>query len=101
MKTLEFPHCCTAKLMVDFGESIYAEGGDQEYSLKQVEKFIKGEFTNWYNNSLAFFTVVTNSDQKIANKALRNLKFKHSKWMSKTAHPETKVRLWWKENFTK
>jgi len=63
MKSIEFPYCCTAKLLVDFGESSVAEGGDQEYSLKQVERFIKSELSNWYTKSLAFFTVVTNNEQ--------------------------------------
>lgn len=97
MQTLEFPHCCTAKLIVDFGESSIAEGGNGLYSLEQIEEYLEKQLHSWYNKSLALFTVITNNEQKVANKALRNLGFNHSKWISKEIHPETKVRLWWKE----
>jgi len=39
----------------------------------------------------------TNNKQREGNKLLREVGFKRTKWMSKTHHPETKLRLWWKQ----
>lgn len=96
MKILEFPHCCTAKILVDFGESTIAEGGDREVTYDEVLSFVKEQMSAWYNKYLAVFTAITNSEQSVANKVLTDLEFEHSDWMSKTQHQETKIRLWWK-----
>ena len=95
MKTLDFPHCCTAKIVADFGESVFAEGGAKDYTLKEVESFLKAAIKDIYNSKRAAIVATTNSDQKIANKALRNLGFSHSNWMSKEQHSKTKIRIWW------
>lgn len=97
MKNLEFPHCCTASILVDFGESEVAEGGAKIYSVKEIEGYIVAQLNSYYNAHMAAVVVTTNSEQTRANAALRNLKFEHSTWMSKKQHRETKVRLWWKQ----
>jgi hypothetical protein len=97
MQLLEFPHCCTAKLIVDFGESDVAEGGDREVTYGEVRNYVQGQVQSFYNRQLAMIVATTNSQQTVANKVLEDLGFKHTKWMSKRQHPETRVRLWWKE----
>lgn len=97
MKRVSFPHCCTASIIIDLGESIVAEGGPKNYSVEEIENFIRDSFKSVYCANEAATVIITNSDQKRANKALRNLGFEHSTWMSKKAHKNTKIRLWWKQ----
>jgi len=98
MNCVPFPHCCTAKIITDFGQSPVAAGGPHHQTVGTVEEFIKKQITSYYHSGLAMFVATTNSQQVAANKALRNLGFKSSPWISKTQHPETKVRLWWRSN---
>lgn len=96
MRTFDFPYCCTAKVIADFGESKVAEGGDREVTYEEVTEYIKEKMSAWYNQGLAVFTAITNSEQTVANKALTDLEFQHSDWMGKSQHQETEIRLWWK-----
>lgn len=100
MISKSFPHCCTAKIIMDFGESAVAEGGNFEVDPEELEHKIvrKIEFyanEDVFGETVALVTAITNTEQKTANKVLRKIGFKHSKWMDKKAHPETKIRLWW------
>ena len=96
MKTHPFPHCCTAKIISDFGESVFAEGGNRSVTYDEIKAYINAQLLSYYNAHLAMYVVITNSHQITANKVLLDLKFKHSSWMKKKQHPGTKVRLWWK-----
>lgn len=95
MKTKNFPGCCTAVIYHDFGGSNLCAGTTEDVAREKI--------TTWLNNKIAVskgwkcIVIITNSEQKIANKVLLDLGFKHSKWMSKNQHPESKIRLWWKE----
>jgi len=93
MNIVDFPHCCTAHIMVDFGESYTAEGG--AHSIKSSEIIKKLKFFCGMYNYHALFVATTNNQQKTANKTLLKLGFSHSRWLSKKQHPNTKVRLWY------
>ena len=95
MKAIDFPACCTASIMKDFGESQFAEDGDDLYPEAKIEKFIKDTIAVKRAYGDAMITVITNSEQKRANSVLRKLGFNHSKWAAKSTHPETKIRLWY------
>lgn len=97
LKTHPFPHCCTAKIITDFGESVFAEGGSRNVTYDEIKNYIEDQLKSYYNANLAMFVATTNSEQVTANKVLLDLKFKHSVWMKKRQHPGTKVRLWWKQ----
>ncbi len=94
-KIESFPSCCTARVLVDFGESEVADWGDHEVTTATMKSSIKRQIESWRSYGIAMLTATTNNEQPTANKVLRDLGFKHSKWMSKDIHPETKVRLWW------
>ena len=96
MKTYSFPHCCTAKVITDFGESNIAEGGNRSVTYEEIKTYIETQLKSYYTQHLAMFVIITNSEQVTANKVLLDMKFGHSPWMEKGQHPETKVRLWWK-----
>lgn len=95
MEIRDFPYCCTAQLMVGFGESEVAEGGDFKMSLEDMKSRISMQMNYWVEEDCAMVVATTNSEQKTANKALKELGFDCSEWMYKSQHPETKVRLWW------
>ena len=97
MNTVNFPACCTAIIINNFGESAVAEGGNKKYTEEQIEKYIKETVDLHRQFGKALAVVTTNSEQTVANKVLRKLKFKHSKWVSKKQHAETKVRIWYLE----
>lgn len=96
MVTVDFPACCTAVIMKDFGESGVAEGGDKLYTEKQIESYINKTINIQRKYGKAMVVATTNSEQKVANKVLRKLGFKYSKWSSKNQHKNTKIRLWYK-----
>ena len=95
MRLKDFPHCCTAKIACDFGESSVALGGAHAETPEGIAKWLRGQIYNPYNAAMATIVAITNSEQLSAVKALRNLGFSHSKWMKKNQHADTKVRLWW------
>lgn len=97
MKNLDFPHCCTAKIIVDFGESAVAAGGNRPVTVDEITKYLQKTITSYKGYGYAMLVATTNTQQKSANKALANAGFEHTTWMKKTAHPETRVRLWWKQ----
>lgn len=89
-----FPNCCTMKILSDLGGTAISDFGNKDYSTEDIKIELLGRIKN-DSRGMACFVVATNNEQKNANRALKELGFKHSKWMSKDNHPETKVRLWW------
>ena len=94
MKTFDFPFCCTAKIFAEFGQTVVTAGDMAPKTAEAIEEYIKKQMARM--PTMAFFTAVTNSDQKAAIVALRRLGFMSSRWIEKKHHPETKVKLWWK-----
>ena len=95
MQTLNMPHCCTAKVIVDFGESSVAEGGAHPITEEEISDYIKSSIKAYHKAGYATLIAITNDEQKTANEVLRKQGFKYSKWMKKRIHKETKMRLWW------
>lgn len=91
-----FPLCCTAVVLKDFGESVVSGGTHKKPNKVKLKSEIaaKMEMYSKYGTT-ACITAITNSEQTVANEVLKELGFRHSPWMSKKAHPETKIRLWW------
>jgi len=92
MQIVDFPVCCTAHIITGLGETPVAEGGFKEITRTEILNELK-QWANLYDYH-AMFVATTNDQQTTANKVLRELHFKHSVWMKKEQHPETKVRLW-------
>jgi hypothetical protein len=90
----DFPYCCTARIICDFGESTISEGDHNKPNENTmlnavILKILYGISTQ------AVFTAITNSEQKVAIRVLKALKFKSTRWMAKGQHPETHIKLWW------
>ena len=89
-----FPRCCTASLVANFGETgvaIFSEKIGKDDIVEALRTCIKDS----HSRGKAAVVCTTNSEQKEANAALREVGFHSSAWMDKTLHPETKLRLWW------
>jgi len=95
MKSQMFPNCCTARILSDFGGTPVTGGQRRAASEDEVMVWIQRRMNAVGRGQV--FVIMTNSDQDTANKVLRQLGFSHSKWMKKTQHPQTKMRLWWKQ----
>ena len=95
MKITGFKGCCTAKICHDFGGTDLSEGITGEISRERIRGWLTVKIVEHTGSNC--LTVITNSEQKTANSVLLELGFKHSKWMSKMQHSESKIRLWWRE----
>jgi hypothetical protein len=94
MRITDFPNCCTAKIVYDFGETAVSGMYKGARTKKEVRKYLKEELL--WSRGVACVVVITNSSQKNTNAVLRELGFCHSPWMEKKPHSNTKIRLWWK-----
>lgn len=99
MQTKAYPNCCTAKVLVGFGQTTTADFEIRpEGNLLTVEQ-IKAQLGQSLNiqrmEGRAMVSCVTNDKQINANIALEECGFQSSDWMSKQNHPETKIKLWW------
>lgn len=95
MKKVNFPGCCTAYVLYDLGGTKLSEGRKSNLPRKQIKDWIKAMIQECVGCRCP--VIMTNSDQTVANGVLLELGFKHSAWMSKRQHSESKIRLWWKE----
>lgn len=96
MEIKSFPGCCTARIVIGLGNSPAA---DNFLSHTNTEEELKQELNQAITSARyigdAVLVAITNDEQKKANKVLREMGWKHSKWMSKETHRNTKVRLWY------
>ena len=99
MQTKAYPNCCTAKVLVGFGQTETADWDirpdGNELSVLEIKASIGSELNAYGMPNMAMLSCITNDQQVNANQALEELGFLSSYWMSKQAHPETKVKLWW------
>ena len=94
MKIYDFPNCCTARIMLDFGDTWTSGMQTAKADFDKLEKDIDSNIRIYGDNLL---TAITNNQQTTINNLLRKYGFKHSTWMSKRTHSDTKLRLWWRE----
>jgi hypothetical protein len=98
MELIGFTGCCTAQVIAGFGQTV---NGDWEFrpdevlSTSQIKAGLGILLNRARRSGQAVVTVTTNDKQVNANKALNEVGFESSIWMSKTQHPETRLRLWW------
>jgi len=99
MKTRAFPNCCTADIVYDLGGTPLSGEYIEDRPEEEIKKYLEDKIR--HVKGYKCIVIMTNSQQTIANRILRELKFKASSWMKKTTHPESKIRLWWKEPIDK
>jgi hypothetical protein len=89
--------CCTARILSGFGAADAALYPDQYNGLRfpNTKEALLNQMLTAKRSGNAVVIAFTNNKQKEGNALLREIGFKRTKWMSKTAHPNTKLRLWW------
>ena len=93
----DFPGCCTAKVILDFGQTKTAEYGDDKYTEEEIEQYIiKQEKVFEMYKNIALLVAITNNEQTVAATVLKRLGFRCTRSAGKKQHPDTKIRLWFK-----
>lgn len=95
MISTAFPGCCTARILSNLGGTGLSGGRKKAWTQDETRIWLQARIKDWRRHSC--LVVMTNDQQKAVNKVLKELGFKHSDWMSKSQHPESKLKLWWKE----
>jgi hypothetical protein len=91
----DFPMCCTAKVVVNFGSSSTTSGDGEHVSKKTLMKEIKAHMESTYYKSKGFLSAVTTSQQVPAIEALTELGWESTPWMTKRSHSNYPIKLWW------
>jgi hypothetical protein len=96
MRSEYFPFCCSIRLFGELGGTRNADHYVKEPPTKEsIKEYIIGLIDHERYYDMCAVCCTTNDEQIIANKALKELGFSHSKWMYSGVH-DTKVRIWWK-----
>ena len=99
MHIVDYPGCCTAKVITGFGGTSTAEYGYRPIGTltqTEVEEALKSRCKQYKERGHAIITATTNDDQVVANKALEAQGWESSKWCTKGAHGNKKLKLWFK-----
>lgn len=94
MEIREFPLCCTAKIIVDFGGTHTSGGQTSKISREDLDRDLKYNIRFYGRYALI---VMLNSDQKVAHKVLKDNGFEQgSPYMPKLEHSENKLKLYFR-----
>lgn len=97
MQLTSFAGCCTAKIITGLGGTATAEHGrGLNITDRHMKELLREKVDYCRRMGYAVVTITTNNQQEQANRVLEEEGWEGSTWMSKTQHPETKLRLWWK-----
>lgn len=102
----QMPHCCTAKLAIAFdemngqGQPGAAMSNTFPESRTVVLKWVREKIIKCKRDGEAILLFNTKHDQVMINEVLLLLGAKHTPWLTKTKHLETKLRTWWFEIYT-
>lgn len=98
-RLIDFPGCCTAKILTGFGQSDTAEyayrpahGMTFEQMYAECESMIEVQKRG---GRVALIFATTNSDQKMGEQVLEKLGFQRTLEVSKTQHSDKTVTGWW------
>lgn len=96
MIPVEFPGCCTAKVITGFGQTGTAEyeyRPEDPLSHQTIARGIVGEMARYRRRGHATLVVTLNSQQKAGIEVLRALNWHVSPPIHKLAHPETQLHV--------
>jgi hypothetical protein len=89
--------CCTAKI-ISYLEPAEAVGSKDQYpgtDIGDTEEALLKTLKDEKLKGNAMVIAFSNNKQKKANKMLKKLGFKSTRWATKTKHSQTKLKLWW------
>ena len=95
MTTQEYPNCCAIAIIGSFQETnVTYNRSSLQFTKEEIKEYIERCIRVERVRGRGMISCATNNQQETANSVLFELGFQCTKWVSKTHHPETKVRLW-------
>ena len=94
MNVREFPGCCTAKVLTQFGEERAAEfrtGIPEDNTPENLQRILGG----YKRGGVGMVTAILTQNQTHGIELLEGAGFKSTGWVSKGAHPENKIALFY------
>lgn len=91
----DFPGCCNAHVVWGFGGSRAGQRVKHDIGIDELTTELKGIIKE--HGEYRILVVTTNNEQVAANRVLMEQGFARSEWIAKVHHPETKVRIWWRQ----
>lgn len=95
MENRVLPYCCTGEIFGKMGESAAAQGPMTTPNLEELKEEIRELRRTKRDQGYAFVMCTVNDQQPQAIQMLEDLHFQSSDWMTKTYHPETRVKIFW------
>lgn len=94
MNVRDFPGCCTAKVLTQFGQERAAEfrtGIPEDNTPENLQRILEGS----KRGGMGMITAILTQNQTHGIELLEGAGFKNTGWVSKAAHPETKIALFY------
>ena len=92
----QFEGCCTATILVDFGESHTSEYGYKKVTYNEIWEGVVGQIER--SRSMGIITAILTNQQETGHKVLKGLGFSCSEESSKRNHSNTKITLYYLTN---
>jgi len=92
MRIVEMLGCCTAKVLVDFGQegnSMYGRGGDYNVDQKELNKLL----SFWKRYGIAYIIATLTESQTKGIQLLKDNGFEHTPFIEKPRHEDSKVAV--------
>ena len=92
MRITEMPGCCTARVLVDFGQegnSMYGQGGDHNVNQRELNKLL----IFWKRYGIAYIIATLTERQTKGIKLLKDNGFEHTPFIEKPRHEDTKLSV--------
>lgn len=89
----DFPGCCTAKLLLDFGDSADSEFSDCKFDEDHAEAHLKWALSSY--SYCGMLVAMTTTQQVPANEWLKAKGFECTPPCKKEQHHYTDLILWW------
>lgn len=95
MQVTGIPGCCTAQVVFGFGGANHNFYGRPQTE-EQIETQLAVRCSRAKAGGMGIMIAFTNSEQEFAEKALKKAGFRSTRKVTKGAHCDTTVRLWYK-----
>lgn len=92
MRITEMPGCCTARVLVDFGQernSMYGWDGDQNVNQKELNRLL----TFYKRYGIAYIIATLTESQTKGIKLLKDNGFEHTPFIEKPRHEDSKLSV--------
>lgn len=92
MRIMDMPGCCTAKVLVDFGQernSMYGWDGEHNVNQKELNRLL----TYWKRYGIAYIIATLTENQTKGIQLLKDNGFEHTEFIEKPRHEDSKVAV--------